>query len=104
MTRPELEIALDKIGWRIEKSHNLLNDFIINHFGQRTNFVVSGHKLDVRKNLFGGDSELGRGAISFNMSDLWITYGGDSPTHIEWVAINFNKNCFIQFYNHTDGR
>lgn len=99
-TRKELEEALAKIGWRITNSHNGLNDYIINHFGERTSFVVDDNTIGVRNdNIFGGDTTLDRGLLRFRLSHINITHGGDLGK-TEYVCLNFNDGCYIQFYNH----
>lgn len=99
MTREELEAALAKIGWRISKSGNGLNDYIINHEGEKTRFVVDGDRLEIRQNLFGGESSLGKGNCHFELQHMTITEGGDNGK-AEFVTLDFSKECFIQFFNH----
>lgn len=103
MKREELDSALGLIGWGIRNDHNGLNNCIFNHFGEPTDIFVQGDKIEIRNNIFGGDTELGRGAICFDMKDLTISHGDDGfGGSTEWVAINFSKSSFIQFYNHTE--
>lgn len=99
MTREELEIELAKIGWRIKISSNGLNDFIVNHLGEKTAFVISDEKLEIRHDIFGGS---GNGNCHFELKHLSVRSGnsfGDGNT-IEWVSICFSENNFIQFFNH----
>src|SRR5882757_5508451 len=100
-TRIELETELAKIGWRIEKSGNGLNDYIINHFGERTSFVVQHDSLEVRKNLFGGDTSMSRGNFHLQLDKIEVrseaTFYGEE---IEWVSLGLGEHNFIQFYNH----
>ena len=98
MQREELETELAKIGWRIRQS-NGLNDHIINHYGEQTGFVVCGANLEVRTNLFGGDTSMGRGNCYFNLESIKVTSGGDNGK-TEWVALNFGEKNYIQLYNH----
>lgn len=99
MTRQDLETSLAKIGWRISQSGNGLNDFIINYRGEKTDLVVYDDRLDVRVNLFGGDSSLGKGTCVFYLEELTLTDGGDNGK-TEYVCINFGNKNYIQFYNH----
>lgn len=100
MTRTELETALHQIGWRIHQSHNGLNDFIINHFGEETAWCVNGDHLELRVDTFGSDTNLGRGSVHFEIRNMRITIDERNPPH--WVAIHFNVtgDIFIQFFNH----
>lgn len=99
MTNKQLEIALEKIGWKIEKSWNGLNDVIVNHKNEKTAFYVDNNKIDIRADLFGGESNLGRGGIHFEMENIKCSVGGDNGKD-EFVSLNFNDTSFIQFYNH----
>lgn len=98
MTREELETSLAKIGWRIDKSGNGLNDYIINDKNEVTSFVVRGNFLEVRKYLFGKSSF--NGSIHFELSDLIISEGSALGIQgvVDYVCINFSTNCFIQFF------
>lgn len=109
MTREQLEKSLAKIGWRIEKSHNELNDFIINNLNERTNFVIYGYRLEIRCNLFGETSFCGD--VNFNITEIEIkegnllegTYKGENPTennknNVDYVSLHFKNKCFILFY------
>lgn len=96
--RTELENALAKIGWKIDRSGNGLNDFIINNKGQATSFVVQGDMLEIRKELF-GESFMGGIYLKLDSIDIStgsITDGGE----ICRVTLAFNDDCYIQFYNH----
>jgi hypothetical protein len=99
MTREELETALAKIGWSIPKSWNGLNDYIINHKGEKTGFVVRDNQLEVRTNLFGGDTSMGRGTVVFTLEEIDIRLHGDNG-NTDCVTIGLGERNYIQFYNH----
>lgn len=99
MTREELATELANIGWRISNSGNGLNDYIINHKGEKTGFVVQGDRLEVRDNLFGGDTSMGRGIVVLTMKEIHIGLHGDNGK-TDCVCLNLGKGHYIQFYNH----
>lgn len=99
MTRENLEHYLAKIGWRIEKSWNGLNDYIINHLNEKTRFVVSNDKIEVRSNLFGGDTNLGKGMFSISLEACSLKSGSDNPNKTEWISIEMQGN-YILMCNH----
>lgn len=107
MTKPEkthrdLTEALAKIGWSIESSHNGLNHFLINHYGERTSFVLREDELEVRQDdLFGGKCTLGRGNCRLMLEDIYITVDKKNNPP-EYVSINISEKCFIQLHNHDD--
>lgn len=46
---------LNKIGWRVNNSGNGLNDFIVNHYGEKTSLRVLSDRIEYRgdKGVFG---------------------------------------------------
>ncbi len=101
MTRTELEKELALIGWRIEKSWNGLNDYIINYKGEKTSFVIRDNYLEIRTNLFGGKTSMSNGSIHFELANLSVSSGNTVENgKVDWVSINFSKKNFIQFFNH----
>lgn len=96
MTREELEECLKSIKWKILKSHNGLNDYIINHNNKRTLFVVCRNKLEIRNEIF-GDSFCGTFNIDFRDISVEIM-NADGEIY---VSITLSKNNFISFYNHN---
>lgn len=102
MTRQQFETELAKIGWKIEKSTDNVNDFIINHFGERTAFCIyQNERLEIRTPLFGSNkTSLGRGAISFNLNNLSLNSGSNiNEDRTDWISIEFGNNNYIHFYN-----
>ena len=95
MTRKELESALGKINWSIIKSHNELNDYIINHNGTRTMFVVYGERLSIRGEKF-GDSFCGDIVLQMKNIEVSVRDGDGTP----YVCLEIGNENFIQFYNH----
>lgn len=106
MTRQELENNLSKIGWKIFKSGNGLNDFIINHKEECTKFVVTkDNKLEVREKLFGGEYSFSMGTINFDLSESTTSFGShfaaeDTENEAKWVSVNFTDKNYILFFNH----
>lgn len=109
MTREQLEKSLAKIGWRIAKSSNELNDFIINDEGEATDLVAYGDSLEIRADLFGKTSF--KGSCHFNFSGITIkegnsvdgTFKGENPSdnnknEVTYVSLSFSEKCFIQLY------
>ena len=97
MTREDLKKALKRIGYRIENSYNGLNDFIINHKGERTAFVVNDElNIEIRKNLFGSSFQ---GNFKIGMKSIKIRYIR-SVKKIDGVSLVINKDTWISFYNH----
>lgn len=98
MTHEELETALSKIGWRIEKSWNGLNDVIVNHKNEKTSFYVDESKIEIREHLFGGDSNLGRGSVHFEMKHITIHISDDMGLD-NVITLHFSDYNFISFFN-----
>jgi hypothetical protein len=64
MTKDKFLEAIDKIGWRVQKSWNGLNDKLVSPTGIITDIRVSGDKLEPYSNkLYGGES--------FQMTVCW---------------------------------
>lgn len=109
MTREQLEKSLEKIGWRIVKSNNELNDYIINDENEETDFVAYEDYLQIRSDSFGKKSF--KGDFYFHFSGITIkegnnvdgTFKGENPSDdnknkVDYVSLSFSKKCFIQFY------
>lgn len=96
-TRADLEKALKVIDWRIANSGNGLNDFILNHEGKRTLFVMRGNVMRMRgEDRVFGDSFFG--GIEFNLENLDVIVNEDKD------AVNIcdrtKKHTFVfAFYN-----
>ena len=101
MTRDELSDALAEIGWSIQKSGNGLNDHIVNHLGECTSFVVNDDHLEIRTNLFGGDTSMSRGNINFKLSQTNVRVDPYKDSgKVEWISLELGNDNFIQFFNH----
>lgn len=99
--RLKLEKALEKINWKIVKSGNGLNDFIINHEGKKTQFRLYNEKIEVCVDLFG---EASNGLLIFDLKLIKISYTRlkkQSPICAVHLGVNRSGLAFISFYNHT---
>ena len=103
MTREQLEKSLAKIGWRIRKSGNGLNDFIITDEDEATDMVAYGDSLEIRADIFGKTSF--KGGIHLEFSGITIKEGSsvkgnelEKDDEVTYVCLSFNDKCFINLY------
>jgi len=97
LTRKRLDIMTEKIGWRVHKSHNGLNDFIINHCEERTALRVLSDRIEFRghADTFGkkGSKYGSCGSISFYFKSCKIEF-----TDEHCISIMGNEGVFIQLH------
>lgn len=101
LTKKVLESYLKKIGWSIESSHNGLNHFILNPLGERSALVVGKDFLEVRINIFGGTTSMGKGVCHFPLDRITISEGNvlsDNAKPSDYITINFSEHNWIQLY------
>lgn len=100
LSRKRLETMLNKIGWRVNNSGNGLNDFIINHYGERTALRVLSDRIEFRgcEDTFGkkGCKYGPCGTISFYFKGSQIEL---TDKHCISIIAKGGDDVFIQLHS-----
>ena len=98
MTRKELEEALAEIGWKIRKSYEGNNDFLINSLGEETAIALFG-KAEPRLEIRNEHKTFGEYHGGFGLYLDGLTAKVREGANRKFVCLSANKHVFINLYD-----